>query len=245
MLCSAWEQPRSGDGQYYCLFLKFYWDIIKSDVTRGILHFFCSNSICESWKDTLVVLLPKTTNADTPSKFCPISLCQSFYKVVAKILINRIKPVLGNIISEEQGSSWIQALSGLRQGCPLSPYLFILCSELLSMAFKQRGAQLGIRIVPHAERISHLLYVDDILVFAEASRHNADRILNILDHYCGWTGQCINREKSAILFNKRCPKWKQRAIARAVGVRRVDQFDYLGIPLVLRKLKVADFAKIV
>ncbi|XP_028549032.1 uncharacterized protein LOC114579203 [Dendrobium catenatum] len=113
------------------------------------------------------------------------------------------------------------------------------------MAFKQRGAQLGIRIVPHAERISHLLHADDILVFAEASRHNADRILNILDDYCGWTGQCVNREKSAILFNKRCPKWKQRAIARVVGVRRVDQFDYLGIPLVLRKLKVADFATLV
>ncbi|KAI0522497.1 hypothetical protein KFK09_004876 [Dendrobium nobile] len=85
-------------------FLKFYWEIIKCEVTRAIIHFFCTNTMCESWKDTLVVLIPKTEIAILLAKFRPISLCQSFYKVVAKILINRLKPVLGSIISEEQGA---------------------------------------------------------------------------------------------------------------------------------------------
>ncbi|XP_020700336.1 uncharacterized protein LOC110112450 [Dendrobium catenatum] len=84
-------------------FLKFYWEIVKTDANRAILHFFDTNSMCKSWKDTLVVLIPKTDSANQPSKFRPISLCQSFYKVIAKIIINRMKPVLSRIISEEQG----------------------------------------------------------------------------------------------------------------------------------------------
>ncbi|XP_028551569.1 uncharacterized protein LOC114579864 [Dendrobium catenatum] len=43
-------------------------------------------------------------NANMPSKFRPKSPCQSFYKVVAKVLINHLKPVLGYIISEEKGA---------------------------------------------------------------------------------------------------------------------------------------------
>lgn len=142
-------------------------------------------------------------------------------------------------------SPWILASSGLRQGCPLSPYLFILCSELLSKAFKQCGEQLGICIINNAERISHLLYADYILVFAEANRSNAACIMSILNDYCGWTGQCVNTKKLAIPFNKRCPKLKQRRLARLVGYRRVESLDYLGLPLVIRKLNATNFAKVV
>lgn len=108
--------------------------------------------------------------------------------------------------SRTQGNN---ARSGLRQGCPLSPYLFILCSELFSKTFRQRGGQLGIKCVRNMERISHLLYADDILVFAEASRSNAIRIGSLLQDYCSWTGQNINGSKSAVMFNKKCPAWKR------------------------------------
>ncbi|PKU82630.1 hypothetical protein MA16_Dca027513 [Dendrobium catenatum] len=82
-------------------FLKFYWEIIKIDVICVILYFLTTNSMCTSWKDTLVVLLPKTVNGCVPAKFIPISLCQSFYKVIDKILINRSTPVLSHIVSKE------------------------------------------------------------------------------------------------------------------------------------------------
>ncbi|PKU67511.1 integrator complex subunit 11 [Dendrobium catenatum] len=59
--------------------------------------------MCESWKETIVVLIPKIANANVPYKFRPILLCQSFYKIVAKVLINHLKPVLSSIISKEQG----------------------------------------------------------------------------------------------------------------------------------------------
>ncbi|XP_020675485.2 uncharacterized protein LOC110094562 [Dendrobium catenatum] len=142
-------------------------------------------------------------------------------------------------------SHWINAHSGLRQGCLLSPYLFILCSELLTKAFNQSGAGLGVQIVINGKRVSHLLYVDDILVFAEASLANAKCIYGILADYCGWTGKKININKSAIIFNKRCPRWKGRRIARLLGYKMVSSLDYLGIPLLTRRLLKADYAKTV
>ncbi|XP_020696169.2 uncharacterized protein LOC110109442 [Dendrobium catenatum] len=309
-------------------FLKFYWEIIKKDVISVIMHFFATNVMCQSWKETLVVLIRKMENVNMPSKFRLISLFQSFYKIVSKVLINRLKPVLSTIISEEQGAfvpgrsisshglmaqemmskfmysnqksglmalkidmeqaydcmswetlqevmnlmgfkkrfitwvmqcifqqkftllmngnrtRWIDAKSGLKQGCPLSPYLFILCSELLPKSFKQRGVQLGVQVARNTVSISHLLYADDILIFAEASRCNAGQIMDLLGDYCCWTGHKINCGKSAILFNRKCPSWRKRMIARMMGYKKVDSLEYLGLPLVMRRLNGADFSKI-
>ncbi|XP_020693451.1 uncharacterized protein LOC110107517 [Dendrobium catenatum] len=94
----------------------------------------------------------------------------------------------------------------------------------------------------NTDRISHLLYADDILVFAEANMSNALQIMGILQDYCGWTGQNINREKSAVLFNKKCPGWKKRMIARIMGYRKVSSLEYLGLPLVMKRLVGADFS---
>ncbi|XP_020702567.1 uncharacterized protein LOC110114137 [Dendrobium catenatum] len=142
-------------------------------------------------------------------------------------------------------SDWIGGSSGFRQGCPLSPYLFILCSELLTKAIAQRGTTLSVQISQNAPSVSHLLYLDDVLVFADASTSNARRTMALLNDYCIWTGQRINCAKSAILFSKRCPLWKQRRIARDIDFRRVQSLEYLGIQLVMRKRVKSDFVKVV
>ncbi|XP_028550676.1 uncharacterized protein LOC110092067, partial [Dendrobium catenatum] len=245
-------------------FLKFYWEIIKGDVTRAIIHFFCTNTMCESWKETLVVLIPKTVNANQPAKFRPISLCQSFYKVVAKVLINRLKPVLSAIIGEEQGA-FVPGRSIISHGLIAQEVMgkfkvFTQKSGLMALKVdmeqaydcvawetleKAEGVELGIQVARQSERISHLLYADDILIFAEASRYNAKLILKLLAEYCNWTGQRINCGKSTVLFNRKCPRWRQRLMARSLGFRRVHSFDYLGLPMVLHRLNKADFGGLI
>ncbi|PKU83109.1 Putative ribonuclease H protein [Dendrobium catenatum] len=150
-----------------------------------------------------------------------------------------------SLLINGQRTDWIRAESGFRQGCPLSPYLFILCFELLTKGFRQWGADLGIQVARNSERVSHLLYADDILIFAEASRCNAKRILKLLEVYCSWTGQRINCGKSAVMFNRKCPSWRQMAMAKLVGFRKVSSFDYLGLPMVLRRPKRADFGGLI
>ncbi|PKU67510.1 putative mitochondrial protein [Dendrobium catenatum] len=282
-----------------------------------------------SWKETVVVLIPKVTCSDHPSKFRPISLCQTIYKVVAKILVNRLKGVLPLIISEEQAAfvpgrsitthcllgqelihkfkvskaargffslkvdmeqaydkmSWrtleivlgrlgipprfgawvlscvmgpkffiltngkfsnvINAECGFRQGCPLSPYLFILCSELLSAHFKHNFGEMGVPISLGGPPVSHLLYADDILFFAGASLVNARKVTSILTDYCSWTGQQVNRTKSAVLFSKRTPSTMKARLTKLLGCCRVDEFEYLGIKFAMRRLTRLDFSPLV
>jgi hypothetical protein len=53
-------------------------------------------------------------------------------------------------------------------------------------------------------RISHLLFVDDCIVFSEASHRGALRLQEVLDIYSRGSGQLVNREKSAVIFSWNC-----------------------------------------
>ena len=54
--------------------------------------------------DTLITLLPKVDNPETTAHFRPVSLCNTLYKILAKILVNRVRPVLQRIIHPTQSA---------------------------------------------------------------------------------------------------------------------------------------------
>jgi hypothetical protein len=94
---------------------------------------------------------------------------------------------------------------GLRQGDPLSPFLFILGSEVLSrLLFKEEslGNIKGLKISRNNPAINHLLFADDLLIFGKANLKEASSIKSYLEKYCLWSGQTINNDKSSIRFSK-------------------------------------------
>lgn len=94
---------------------------------------------------------------------------------------------------------------GLRQGDPLSPYLFLLCAEGFGALIKrahQNNLMHGISIARGAPFITHLCFADDSLEFARADESEARVILGILKDYEALSGQMVNFDKCEISFNK-------------------------------------------
>ncbi|KAL0399757.1 UNVERIFIED_CONTAM: putative mitochondrial protein [Sesamum radiatum] len=111
---------------------------------------------------------------------------------------------------------------GIRQGDPLSPYLFLLCTEALSsllLAGERNGSMEGIAICRGAPKISHLLFADDTLVFSQATRQTMQCIGNTLDTYAKASGQEINYGKSTVVFSKNVPQDEQLELAAIIGLR--------------------------
>jgi len=97
-------------------------------------------------------------------------------------------------------SPFFQAGRGLRQGCPLSPLLFLLVAEGLSrfiLASKVEGTFRGIAI-SQVLYISHLLFVDDILIFTNGSRQDIDKVSEGLTLLQAASGMVVNIGKSTI-----------------------------------------------
>lgn len=123
---------------------------------------------------------------------------------------------------------------GIRQGDPISPYLFLICSEGLSCMLKNIGPQYvsrGVRVSRHAPWISHLLFADDCLIFTQASKRGADRVAAILDDYHRGSGQLVNKNKSAIFFSPNCDQEGKEEVHASLQIETEALGErYLGLP---------------
>ncbi|XP_028062862.1 uncharacterized protein LOC114266180 [Camellia sinensis] len=265
-------------------------------------------------------------NPKRMSQFRPISLCNVVYKIVSKLLANRIRKILPEIISINQSAfvagrlisdnvlasfeifhflknkrhgkeghfalkldmskaynrvEWrfvrgvmermgfnqyfvdtilycISSVSysvlvnghptktfvpkrGLRQGDPLSPYLFVLCAEGLSSLIKRaerEGKLTGVAVCRGSPRVSHIFFADDSLLFGAANPRELSMVKDILGKYEIASGQKINLEKSAICFSKNVGMDTQVGLRNAMGVGNlVDSGKYLGLPYIVGRSK--------
>ena len=69
------------------------------DVVQAVQEFFGAKCILKDINSTFLVLIPKVPSADTLDKFRPISLCNSFYKIISKVLTSRMLKLLCLLIS--------------------------------------------------------------------------------------------------------------------------------------------------
>lgn len=143
----------------------------------------------------------------------------------------------------------IHPTRGLRQGDPLSPYLFLICVEALSQLLNKEEADHhihGMRVTRNCPSISHLLFADDSLFFCRATTSNCERMALIFKTYEEASGQMINYNKSSIIFGMKIPEHKRQRIKRILGIEKVGGGGkYLGLPEQFGRKKVELFSYIV
>lgn len=86
------------------IFFQNHWQVINHDLFTEIQQFFETRILNLNLNKTAIVLIPKIPNSEKLEQFCPISLCNFAYKIISKILTNRLKPLLPDLITAEQSA---------------------------------------------------------------------------------------------------------------------------------------------
>ena len=123
---------------------------------------------------------------------------------------------------------FIKPERGLRQGDPLSPYLFLMCAmglQSLLHSAKMEGHIQGVAICRNGPRVSHLFFADDSILFCHAKEEECQRILDILAIYERGSGQKINCDKTNIFFSSNTPPAMKDRIQAILGVPAIRQYE--------------------
>lgn len=89
------------------LFFKRCWHILGEEVIEAVHQFFTLGELPKEINVALITLIPKCENASTVKEFRHIACCIVLYKIISKVLANRLKGVLDTIISDNQ-STFVQ-----------------------------------------------------------------------------------------------------------------------------------------
>ena len=308
-----------GPDGFSAVFYHQYWEDIKEDIVTEVKGFFQEGNLDPQLNHTNLCLIPKVYPPTGMTEFRPIALCNVAYKVISKVLVNRLKQHLSGMISENQAAfipgrmitdnviiahevfhslkarkrqstsymaiktditkaydrlqwsfleetmkhmgfdsiwiGWIMTCissvtysvlingspeghivpqRGIRQGDPLSPYLFNLCAEVLShmmnVAMSERSLG-GIKISIQAPAVNHLLFADDSLFFALANERAAKKMKKIFEVYEAISGQAVNLNKSSITFGSRVSPITKTKMKHILGINNDGGMGkYLGLP---------------
>ncbi|KAJ0075024.1 hypothetical protein Patl1_34399 [Pistacia atlantica] len=175
---------------------------------------------------------------------CKMGFCSTWINVIMNCLSSVSYLVLINRIPQKS----FKPSRGIRQGDPLSPYLFIIGAEALSRLIQDaedRGYIKGVPMGRSRMRISHLFYADDCLLFCKANQYEWNRLFKLLDTYEKSSGQRLNKEKTSIFFSKNTKDDVKQQIIQVAGVKFSHPYDrYLGLPTLIGRDRTRDFKHI-
>jgi len=316
-----------GPDGFGALFFQTFWDVVKTDISNAVLQFFKTGWILPNFNSNNIVLIPKTNHAGTVSDYRPIAIANFKFKIISKILADRLSVFMPSIISTQQrgfikGRSikdcicltseainvlnkksfggnlalkidiakafdtldwrfllrvlkcfgfcdkfckWISTIlhsarlsvsingklhgffscnRGVRQGDPLSPLLFCLAEEVISRSLTKLVREGNLQLIHGTRELnipSHILYVDDMMVFCKGTNSNINVLKQVFLDYAEASGQVVNPQKSSI-FAGSISNHRLNHIANQIGFNIGSlPFTYLGVPIFKGKPKKAYF----
>lgn len=149
------------------------------------------------------------------------------------------------ILINGHATNFFQPSKGVRQGDPLSPYLFILGMEFLSLLIHNQISNqfwTPIPITSQGPFISHTFFADDVFLFAKVNVNNAKAITNVLEDFTHHSGQHINLNKSKKKISSNCRNSISSNISCMLNIKQASSLGaYLGFSLLPRNPRHSGF----
>ena len=126
----AFKAPGLGPDGLHAGFFQRFWLTVGTSVKEEVIKNFAMREVPKEVNKTLIVLIPKIPGPETLSNYRPISLCNTIYKIVSKILVARLRPLLGKLISPLQ-STFVPRRKGTDNA--------IIAQELIHTISRKKG----------------------------------------------------------------------------------------------------------
>ena len=155
-----------------------------------------------------------------------------FSSNLVDLILNCISTTSFSVMINGTVLGMIKPQRGLRQGCPLSPYLFIICAKVFSnllVQAKQQKLIQGLHFGKDAS-VSHLLFVDDSLIFVKVAVEDCSHLKAVFECYSRASGQIFNYQKSSMFFSQNTKEDRATAIKDIFQLQVISRHEkYLGL----------------
>ena len=171
-----------------------------------------------------------------------------FHKRWIGWIMRCITTVSYSIIINGEAHGSIVPSRGLRQGDPLSSYLFLLCTKAFSALIEEannNNALTDISICRGSPKVTHLFFADNSLLFCKAKNLECSKMVEILKQYEAASGQQVNTDKSSVFFSHNTSFTMKEEVMDILGhMQHTRHGKYLGLPSLIGKSKKQVFVEI-
>ena len=173
--------------------------------------------------------------------FREVNVEMGFHENWVRLVMETNRTVSYSILINGTPQGFIKPTRGIRQGDPLSPYLFLLCSEGLNGLIKNSvatGDLRGFSLCKNGPQISHLFFADDSVIFCRAKMGDVQALQSALNLYEKASGQKVNGAKTNLFFGKSVLDSTKVTLKNFLGVPEIKEYEkYLGLPTMVGRNK--------
>ncbi|KAG6526874.1 hypothetical protein ZIOFF_008961 [Zingiber officinale] len=226
------QDSAAGPDGFSVAFYRACWEIVGEDVFQAVLDFFRGAELPRGMASTTIVLIPKVDSAQRWRDFRPISLCNVSYKIISKLMAQRMASVLGKVISPAQ--------SGFVPGRLISDNVLMAQELDHKLNYHIRGGNLILKL-DMAKAYDRVQW--GVLFRVMAAFGFSETVIAFIRRYEAQSGQAINAEKSSFFPSRRISERRRQQIAAITGFGLGERpMLYLGVPIISGNKRTVHFA---